>query len=184
MNLARHLLRKANAHGAEPMAMNMSAAMAEHEALKAELRKAFVDIDDETLQDTLEGLSSLPEALAAIVRTYLEDLMLAAALGMRIADMQERLARFEARAEKKRALVTQVMERAELKKLLESDFTVSLRAVPPGLIVSDEAAIPAGYWKQLPKLDRKTLLTDLKAGQVIPGAALGNGSTTISVRTR
>lgn len=103
------------------MPMNLSGALAEHESLKVELRKAFVDINDETLRDTLEGLSNLPEALAAIVRTYLEDLTLAAALGMRIADMQERLTRFEARAEKKRALVTQVMERAELRKLQEPD---------------------------------------------------------------
>lgn len=167
------------------MPMNLSGALAEHESLKVELRKAFVDIDDETLRDTLEGLSNLPEALAAIVRTYLEDLTLAAALGMRIADMQERLTRFEARAEKKRALVTQVMERAEVRKLQEPDFTVSLRTVAPGLVVSDEAAIPADYWKpQPPKLDRKGLLASLNAGEVVPGAALGNGATTISVRTR
>ena len=165
--------------------MTLSGALAEHEALKAELRKAFADIDDETLRDTLEGLSSLPEALAAVIRAYMEDLTMAAALGIRIADMQERLARFEVRAEKKRALVTHVMERAELKKLHEPDFTASLRAVPPGLVVSDETAIPAGYWNpQPPKLDRKELLKSLNSGVVVPGAILGNGSTTISVRTR
>jgi len=127
--------------------MNLKQAAAEHAALRAELRAMFAEINDETLADTLEGLSNLPEVLAAVVRSYLEDLTLAAALGMRISDMQARLGRFEARAEKKRALVTQVMERAELQKLQEPDFTVSLRAVPPGLVVSDETAIPADYWK-------------------------------------
>jgi len=167
------------------MAVNLSRKIAEHEALRAELKTVFADIDDDTLRDTLEGISSLPEALAAVIRAYMEDLTLAAALGMRISDMQERLARFEARAEKKRALVTQVMERAELRKLQEPDFTVSLRAVPPGLVVSDEASIPADYWKpQPPKLDKKGLLAGLNAGQAIPGASLGNGGTTISVRTR
>jgi hypothetical protein len=167
------------------MSVNVSRELAEHRALRAELKTIFSDIDDETLRDTLEGISSLPEALAAVMRAYMEDLSLAAALGMRISDMQERLARFEARAEKKRALVTQVMERAELRKLQECDFTVSLRAVPPGLVVSDEAAIPADYWKsQPPKLDKKGLLASLNAGQAIPGATLGNGGTTISVRTR
>ena len=165
--------------------INLSAAAAEHVALKADLLAMFTDIDDETLADTLEGISSLPEALATVVRAYLEDLSLVATLGMRIGEMQERLARFEARAEKKRVLVTQVMERAELPKLQEPDFTVSLRAVPPGLVVSDETAIPADYWKpQLPKLDKKGLLASLNAGQVVPGAVLGNGSTTIAVRTR
>lgn len=165
--------------------MNLTQAAADHAALRAELLVMFAGIDDETLRDTLEGLSSLPEALSAVIRTYLDDLSVAAALGMRISDMQERLGRFEARAEKKRALVTQVMERAALKKLQEPDFTVSLRAVPAGLVVCDETAIPADYWKpQPPKLDRKGLLATLTAGQTIPGAALGNGGTTISVRTR
>jgi hypothetical protein len=167
------------------MGPTLSQSLSEHEYLRRSLRAEFPEADDGTLRDTLEGLSSLPEALSAVVRSYLEDLSLAAALGMRISDMQVRLARFETRAEKKRALVTQVMERAELKKLQECDFTVSLRTVPPGLVVSDETAIPADYWKpQPPKLDKKGLLASLNAGQAIPGAALGNGGTTISVRTR
>jgi hypothetical protein len=167
------------------MDVTLSHSLSEHEYLRRCLEEEFPEADDETLRDTLEGLSSLPEALAAVIRSYLEDLTLAAALGMRIGDMQERLARFETRAEKKRGLVTQVMERAELKKLQEPDFTVSLRAVPSGLVVRDEAQIPADYWKpQPPRLDKKGLLASLNAGQVIPGAALGNGGTTISVRTR
>ena len=167
------------------MSVNLRRELAEHEALRAELKAVFADIDDETLRDTLEGLSSLPEAIAAVIQAYMEDLTLAAALGMRISDMQQRLARFEARAERKRVLVTQVMERTEFKKLQEPDFTVSLRAVPPALVVSDETAIPTDYWKPLPpKLDKKSLIASLNAGQVVPGAALGNGGTTISVRTR
>lgn len=164
---------------------SVKASLAEHLELRDFLRSEFAGIDDETLRDTLEGLSSLPEALSAVIRTYLDDLSLAAALGQRISDMQERLGRFEARAEKKRALVTQVMERADLKKLQEPDFTVSLRAVPAGLVVSDETAIPADYWKpQPPKLDKKGVLASLNMGQAVPGVALGNGGTTISVRTR
>jgi hypothetical protein len=115
----------------------------------------------------------------------MDDLALAAALGMRISDMQQRLSRFEVRAEKKWALVTQVMERAQLKKLQEPDFTVSLRAVPPGLVVCNEGDIPQEFWKPQPaKLDRKGLLAALGAGQTVPGANLGNGGTTISVRTK
>lgn len=160
--------------------------LAEHaylrEHLLAEYREA---IDEETLRDTLEGISSLPEALAAVVRSYLDDLMVAAALGMRIGDMQERLSRIEARVEKKRATITQVMEKADIKKLEQPDFTASLRAVPPGLVVADETAIPEQYWKPQPaKLDKRGLLAALNAGQVVAGAALGNGGTTLSVRTK
>src|SRR5665213_2359084 len=153
------------------MSMNLQQAVAEHELLRAELQAVFADIDEETLHDTLEGLSTLPEMLAAVIRSYLDDLSLAAALGMRLGDMQERLGRFEARAEKKRALVTQVMERADLRKLQEPDFTVSLRAVPPGLVVSNEAEIPGDYWKVQPaKLDKRGLLAALQLGQAVPAS--------------
>jgi hypothetical protein len=115
----------------------------------------------------------------------LDDLALATALRARIADMQERLGRIEARADKKRCLVALVMERADLRKLTEPDFTASLRQVAPGLVVIDERVIPEPFWRpQSPKLDRKGLLAALNAGQAVPGATLGNGGTTIAVRTR
>ena len=90
--------------------------LAEHEYLRRRLKAEFPDTDEETLRDTLEGLSSLPEMLACALRSYLDDIALTAALGIRINDMQERISRFEQRAEKKRALITAVMERADLKK--------------------------------------------------------------------
>jgi hypothetical protein len=159
--------------------------LAEHDYLRQRLKTEFPDADEDTLRDTLEGLSNLPEMLACVLRSYLDDLALAAALGIRISDMQERIDRFEQRAEKKRALVISVMERADLKKLVEPDFTVSFRTVPPSLVITDEQEIPHAFWKpQPPKLDRQGLSAALREGQTVPGAILGNGQTTISVRTR
>ena len=159
--------------------------LAEHEYLRARLKAEFPDADEETLRDTLEGLSSLPEMLACALRSYLDDIALTAALGIRINDMQERIGRFEQRAEKKRALITAVMERADLKKLAEPDFTVSVRATPSSLMVTDETEIPQDFWKPQPaKLDRQGLTAALRRGQSVPGAVLGNGQATISVRTR
>ena len=80
--------------------------LAHHLYLREKLQLEFPEADEDTLRDTLEGLSSLPEALAALTRSYLDDLSLAAALGMRIDDMQERLSRIELRADKKRELVS------------------------------------------------------------------------------
>ena len=114
------------------MQPDLARSLAEHAYLREHLLAEYREsIDDETLRDTLEGISSLPEALAAVVRSYLDDLVIASALGMRIGDMQERLSRVEARAEKKRVTITSVMEKADLKKLEQPDFTASLRAVPP-----------------------------------------------------
>jgi hypothetical protein len=99
--------------------------------------------------------------------------------------MQERLSRIEGRADKKRTLVASVMERADLRKITDPEFTASLRATPAPLVVTAEGEIPSTYWKpQAPKLDRGSLLAALKAGESVPGATLGNGGVTIAVRTR
>ncbi|HEY5411661.1 MAG TPA: siphovirus Gp157 family protein [Caulobacteraceae bacterium] len=159
--------------------------LAEHEYLREHLLAEFQEIDEDTLRDTLEGISNLPEALAVVVRTYLDDLTLASALGLRIAEMQQRLARIEARADKMRCTVASVMERADIKKLAEPDFTASLRAVPPGLLIADESVIPEPYWRpQPPKLDKKKILATLSAGDEVAGARMGNGGSTLSVRTK
>jgi len=167
------------------MPPDLARSLAEHAYLREQLLAEYTSIDDQTLRDTLEGISALPEALAAVVRSYLDDLTTAAALGLRIEDMQARLSRIEARVEKKRGTIAGVMEKADLRKLEQPDFTASLRAVPPGLVVGDESLIPEDYWKPQPaKLDRRGLLSALNAGMSVAGVSLGNGGTTLSVRTR
>jgi hypothetical protein len=165
---------------ATPFAVHAS----RYQQLREKLRSEFPEVDDQTLQDTLEGLTDLPDILAAVLRSQLEDLTSVKALRSRIADMEARLARFERRAEKKRLLVTTVMERAQLRKIVEPDFTASLRRTPPRLLVFDEGGIPRAFWNPQPaKLDRRAVLAALKAGQEISGAALDNGSMTLAVRT-
>ena len=167
------------------MPILLSNMLAQHEYVRERMRAEFPEVDDDTLRDTVEGLTNLTEMLTSILRSHLDDLALLAALRARILDMQERFARLEDRAEKKRSLVASVMERADIKKLTEPDFTASLRQVAPGLVVVDERVIPEPFWRpQPPKLDRKGLLAALNAGQAVPGATLGNGATTIAVRTR
>jgi len=156
-----------------------------HQYLRDRLPADFPDLDEECLHDTLEGLTTLTDMLAEVLRSCLEDQSLASALRARMADMQERCGRFEERARKKRELVCTVMEEAELKKLMEPDFTVSLRPARAPLMIIDEAAIPGDYWKPQPaKLDRMGLISALTNGRDIAGAVLGNPPLTISVRTK
>ncbi len=156
-----------------------------HQYLRQQLEAQFPNADEETLLDTLEGMTNLNEMVAEVIRSRLDDLALIAALRTRIADMQARLGRLEERAEKKKEIVATVMERAGLKKLMQPDFTLSLRPTSPPLVVVDEAQIPDAFWKpQAPKLDRQGLIGALKNGRDVPGATLGNGGMTISVRTK
>ncbi len=156
-----------------------------HEYLREQIRNEFPDIDEETLADTLEGLTSLNEMLGAVVRSHLDDMAMVDALKSRVADMQDRLSRISKRADKKRELVTSVMEQADLKKLAEADFTVSLRPSSAPLVVTEEESIPEPFWKpQSPKLDRQGLIAALRSGAQVSGAALGYPRMTIAIRTK
>jgi Gp157 protein len=84
---------------------------------------------------------------------------------------------------RRKALVLAAMEEAGIKKLVEADFTLSLRPGLPKLIVIDETLIPEEFWRpQAPRLDRQWLLAALKNGRSVPGADLGNPEPTLAVR--
>ena len=59
-----------------------------HLAIREKILADNPDIDDQTLADTVEGLSELPDMLAAIMRDALEAETLAVALKVRIGQMK------------------------------------------------------------------------------------------------
>jgi hypothetical protein len=153
--------------------------------LRQEMMERFVTLDDETIRDTLEGITHLHEMIAAVIRSALVDEALHSGLRFRLEDMKERQARLEVRASKKRELALHAMTEAGLSKLEQPDFTASARAGPPALIVVAEERIPAAYWvPQPPKLDRQSILGELKRGIEIPGVQMSNPKPVLSVRTK
>jgi hypothetical protein len=133
----------------------------------------------------LEGITDLYEMIAAVVRSALVDEALHSGLRSRLDDMKERLSRLELRASKKRELALHAMNEAGLSKLEQPDFTASMRAGSPALVVVSERVIPEAYWlPQPPKLDRQGLLGELKRGAAIPGAELSNPKPILMVRTK
>jgi hypothetical protein len=156
-----------------------------YQLLKERLIVEHPDLDDATLADTLEGITNLHEMIAAVIRSALVDEALQVGLRSRMSDMKHRLARLEERGAKKRRLALDAMTDAGLKKLEQPDFTASARAGLPGLVVVAETLIPETYWvPQSPKLDRQSLLTNLKRGGDVSGAELSNPKPILSVRTK
>ena len=96
--------------------------------LRRRLIEADPDLDERTLFDTLEGATNLKEAIGCVVRSALDDEALVDGLKLRLDNMKERLDRIEATAAKKRQVALAAMEEADIDKILEPDFTVSLRA--------------------------------------------------------
>lgn len=186
----------------------------EIEAAKT-LRDQLADLmagDPEFIRDTIEGETNLREQIAVLVASIGEDEALANGVKQLIDDLKTREKRLKDRAEMKRALVATAMEIGEIPKLETPGGTVTAKAVPPKAIVTEEADIPARFWKpQPPKLDLSLLTDALKQREAwraeamkledqeervaaltaadrehppIPGATLSNGSKTIQIRRK
>jgi len=165
--------------------MSLEFAAITYRTLRDRIRTEDPQIDEQTLADTVEGLTDLHEIVAAIVRSALSDEAMATGLKSRVAEMQERLARLQDRASKRRQIAKDVMVDLDLKKITAPDFTVSVRPGMPALLVLDEAAVPSVYWQPgAPRLNRQDLLSELKEGGDIQGVALSEPEPVLSVRTR
>jgi Siphovirus Gp157 len=156
-----------------------------YRSIRDRLKDEDPQIDEQTLADTVEGLTDVHEILSAIVRAALVDEALVRGLKCRVADMQDRLQRLQDRAAKRRAIIKDVMVDLDIKKLNAPDFTASIREGMPALMVLNEDAVPSIYWAPgEPKLKRQLLAQELKDGAEIEGVALSNPEPVLSVRTR
>jgi hypothetical protein len=153
----------------------------------AEFRRRLVlehpEIDEGTLQDTLEGATNLAEALSAVIRSALLDERMALSLAERIKEMRSRQSRFEQSADAKRYVVLQAMQEASLYKFVEPDFTVSVRKNPPQPVIITEDEIPDEFWIPQPaRLDKKAVGEALRGGRLVPGAMLDNAKSSLTIR--
>jgi hypothetical protein len=165
--------------------MNLSFATINYRSVRDRIQSEDPQIDEQTLADTVEGLTDLHEIVAAIIRSALADEALSTGLKTRVAEMQDRLERLQDRASKRRQIAKEVMVELDLKKITAPDFTVSIRPGTPALLVLDEAAVPSIFWQpSAPKLNRQGLLSELKEGAEITGVTLSNPEPVLSVRTR
>src|SRR5262245_24360695 len=165
--------------------MNLDFAAITYRTIRDRIKAEDPHIDEQTLTDTVEGLTDVHDIIAAIVRAALADEALATGLKGRIAEMQDRLDRFQHCAAKRRQIAKDVMVELDLKKITAPDFTVSIRPGMPALLVLDEAAVPSIYWEPRElRLNRQGLLNELKDGAEIEGVALSNPEPVLSVRTK
>jgi hypothetical protein len=156
-----------------------------YQLLRQRLLTEWPTIDEQCLLDTLEGITDLHEMIAAVIRSALVDEALQGGLRSRLDDMRVRLGRLEERGLRKRQLALYAMAEAGFTKLEQPDFTASVRAGSPSLVVTAQDLIPQDYWvPQAPKLSRQALLSDLKQGGSVPGAQLSNARPMLMVRTK
>ena len=154
------------------------------EAARA-LLTAYADIlgdDAQAKHDAVEGETGLHEAIKAGIGRIVEVQGLVAGIDLALGTLKERKARLEAQEERIRSAMLTAMEVGGLQRLETPLGTVSRRAVPPSVVITEETQIPETFWQpQPPRLDKRALLAFLKEGPV-PGAELSNGGSTIALK--
>ena len=164
---------------------HLNHSLSTYNAIREQIVALEADIDEETLADTLEGLTDLHEVIAAVVRAAVVDEALVDGLKRHMQALQERMRRISERAGERRRIARDAMVEADLKKITTSDFTVSLRPSSPRAIIIDEQEVPNDFFKaQAPKLDKVSILGALKSGTPVPGATLSNQESVLSVRVK
>lgn len=146
--------------------------------------KATASDDEQLVADMIQGETSIHELLAKVVEQITTDGGLVKGIDETVKRLKERQDRIEKRIGWFRTAAATAMEVAAIKKLEAPAGTITLKAVPPSVVITDEAAIPSAFWKvPEPRLDKKAVLDALKDNVAVPGAELGNGGQTIQIRT-
>jgi hypothetical protein len=142
--------------------------------------------DDEAKADAVEGETDLLEAIDLAVQQLVDDMATIKGLNDYIEKLTARKERMQERVAHFRTALAAAMDQAGRKKVEHPAVTLSLRAVPQSVSVTDESAIPSRFFTQpeppAPKLDKKALLEALKAKESIAGCTLSNGGTALQLR--
>lgn len=149
------------------------------EYLVAQQQLLELDIPDEVVRDTLEGLAFPIEqkaiAVAQMVRNFET---LAADIKAAEADMAARRKAMEKRGERLRAYLKIELERAGIKRVPSPYFDVKIVANPPSLQIAEGAAIPDAYMRMppvpMPEPDKKAIKAALEAGTEIDGCHIAH----------
>jgi hypothetical protein len=170
------------------MSSIMEDAVELHECLKKlkETRYSVEPEDCEALGNELVGSTKFHELCLDIAEAAVDYELQAKAVADRIADLTERKGRLLRTSETLRNLVLQSMEIRGGKPISSPCLTLSVVRRSGDLVVTDESLLPSRFFKpQPPVLDTKALkeavVTD---GEVIDGAAIGNGSISLTIRRK
>ena len=177
--------------------------------LIAGLRETIGEEDMALLADTLEGETNLFEAIDTALAEIDETEALVSGLKEKENQFFSRRRAMEERLKRFRALIEQAMAVAEQMKLRRPTATLTLRTLPPDVVVLQESDIPSEFFVPQPppppKLDKAALRNALRARQAqieavanladpearkqalapfpaIPGATLNNGSLSLQIR--
>lgn len=141
---------------------------------------AELDLDAQTVADTLEGLSGDLETKAQNVAFFVRNLeATAAAIKQAEADMAARRKAMENRADGLKRYIFESMTVAGIEKIECPHFRLAIKNNPAAVDVFEPGLVPASFMRTPepppPAPDKTAIKEALKAGQDVPGARLTSG---------
>lgn len=140
-------------------------------------RLADLEMDEQTIADTLEGISGPLEEKATAVAAFARNLESSAeAIKSAETEMAKRRKAIEARASRIRFYLQTQMQRTGISRIESPWFKLALRDNPPFVAIDNEDLIPEQFMRSAPPPpaapDKATIAAVLKAGGEVPGAHL------------
>lgn len=152
----------------------------------AQLLTAYPELaEDEDLRaDMIDGETELVPLVERILRMKLDADTMAAAVKARKAEIAERQARYERKADGAKALIKSLMLAADLPKVTLPDATVSITKPRTKVNIIDVDQLPQGFYVTERKAKSAEIKAALESGETIPGAELVLGEEGLMVRTK
>jgi hypothetical protein len=169
----------------EPSAWKLEQAMSVLLSVRQRLLDDDPDMaaDEALMHDMLEGeTGNAMDVLDAVIRASIAAAGLAEEAAARAKNISARAARYKARAESLRGAAFAALTALELKRHERPDFTATVRAGQPAVIITDEDLLPAAFVRTKTEPDKTLIAAALKAGQAVPGADLTNATPSLMVK--
>jgi hypothetical protein len=144
---------------------DMTKELAAAAALKHQLAEAFAgETDLDLVRDMVEGETDLNGAIDKVLEQMAMDVASVQGLEKFESTMAARRKRLCDRVDTMRSMLLNAMDIVEQPRLERPIALLTMKSLPPKLLVTDEAAIPTGFFKQPdPVLSRKDLTDVLKS---------------------
>lgn len=165
--------------------MNPASLTESWKRLREGLLRDHPDIDEETLSDTLDGITGAKDAIRRLIRHAVEDAAQADGLDNYIDALKGRKDRIMDRSKARRAAAISMLQEIGETKIDGPEFVASIGYGRGALRIIDEKQLPPWALKPAePVPDGKLIRAVLAEGNDVPGAALTNGEPFLTVRPR
>jgi hypothetical protein len=137
-----------------------------------------LDLDEQTIADTLEGLTGTFEEKATNVALFTRNLeALADQIKQAEQAMAARRKALESRADRIRQYLLDNMQRTGITKIESPWFNIALAKNPPSVVVDDEVTLKFAHPEFVKtvtteSIDKAAVKDAIKAGQIVEGAHL------------